>query len=277
MPDTVPYKNVTIESVDKAITSWFDKTVDSRVLFPDGSYKKVPIVFSQGERSVIGRVKGSIRDENGVLILPVISVRRTGIDFDASMTALGVQTDRIQIAKRVDTKSRDLQNLEGKKINGLSDPVVYDVFSIPFPDVRAGSYQIVVQTQYIEQMNGILQKIWRELDIQHSFVAPLDNDGRHGTRQGQFTDALPLDFPYIVGIFQGTASDSGNFEEFTEEERIVRYTTELRVPMVLMTEPEGEAPAVMTRRTAYKSSIGDERVTFVDNPADLDKIFGKPR
>jgi hypothetical protein len=73
---------------------------------------------------------------------------------------------------------------------------------------------------------------------------------------------------------EGDAQDSGNFEEFTDSERIVKYTTEVKVPFAIHSSPENEEPSVKVERTAYKVVLKDENVTFVDDPAVLDKIFG---
>lgn len=281
--EPVAYQNVTIETIDRAIRDWFDKTVDARVKGADGQLQKVLVQFSQGERWSIGRTRQSFRDENGVLILPIIAVRRTSIAPDPTKMALGVQTENIQIARRVEAKTNDIQNNEGLKGPALRRkyPAIFDVYTIPFPDRMIASYQLVVQAQYITQMNEILQKMWRSLDIQRSFVAPFENDGRHTPRTNQFGAGDPyagppaLSAPYVVGLMEEASSDTGNFEEFTDTERIVKYTTDITVPCALQTSPEGESPAVRVERTAYKVVIKDENVTFVDDPAELDKIFGR--
>lgn len=278
--NTPNYQNVFIETIDRAIRDWFDKTVNAMVKTSDGSLMKVPVQFSQGERWSAGRSKQALRDSNGVLILPVIAIRRTNIDPDPTKMALGIQTENIQIAKLVDPKTNGIQNLEGLKPEQFKRkyPAIYDVYTIPYPDRVQANYQLVIQAQYITQMNEILQKIWRSLDVQRSFVAPFENDGRHTPRAdqmgGPYRDPAPLNKPYVVGFMESPAADGGNLEEFTDSERIIKYTTEIKVPFALQTSPDGEVPAVQIERTAYKLVIKDENTTFVDNPAELDKIFG---
>jgi len=275
------YENVYIETIDRAIRDWLDKTVNVRVQVADGSLFKVPVQFSQGERWSAGRTKQAFRDENGVLILPIIAVRRTGIKNDPTKMALGVQTENIQIAKLIDPKTNEIKNAEGLKPGPLARkyPAIYDVYTIPYPDRLIGNYQLVIQAQYITQMNEILQKIWRSLDIQKTFVAPFENDGRHTPRSDQFggpyREAAPLNKPYVVGFMEEDMADGGNLEEFTDTERIIKYTTNITVPFALQTSPEGEVPAVQVTRTAYKAVFKDENFHFVDDPDEMDKIFGK--
>jgi hypothetical protein len=237
--------------------------------------------FSQGERWSAGRSKQAFRDTIGVLILPIVAVRRVGIRNDPTKMALGVQTESIQISMLVDPKTNEIKNAEHLKPDALARkyPAIYDVYTIPFPDRLQGNYQLVIQTQYISQMNEVLQKIWRSLDIQRSFVAPFENDGRHTPRSDQFggpyREATPLNKPYVVGFMEEDMTDSGNLEEFTDTERIIKYSTNINVPFALQTSPEGEVPAVQITRTAYKAVFKDENFHFVDDPAEMDKIFGK--
>jgi hypothetical protein len=283
MTDPVNYQDTTIETVDRAIKDWFDKTVNARVKTPSAELSKVPVIFSSGERWSTGRTRQAFRDNNGVLILPIISVRRTNIVNDPTKMALGVQTDKIQIAVRVDGKSNAIQNLEyNKPVPWKREyPPVYNVYTIPFPDRMISTYQLVIQTQFISQMNEILQKIWRSLDIQKTFVAPFQNDGRVPPRQYQYDmsyrDVPKLDSRYVVGFMENTATDAGNFEEFTDQERIVKYNTEFTVPFVMQLSPEGTPAPVQVEQTAYKVVMKDENYHFVDNRDDLDLIFGKDR
>ena len=280
MADPVEYQDITVETVDRAIRDWFDRTVDVRVKTPSAELKKVPVVFSSGERWATGRTRQAFRDENGVLILPIISVRRTGVNPDPTKLALGVQTERLTYAFQLDPKSNQIKNLENGKdpVNKRDYPPVFNVVSIPFPERMIASYQVVVQAQFITQMNEILQKIWRSLDIQKTFVAPFENDGRVPPRSYQYDAPYrpvpPLNTRYVVGFMDTPANDTGNFEEFTDQERIVKYQTEITVPFAMQLSPEGGSPPIQVRQTAYKFVMKDENVVFVDDPADIDKIFG---
>ena len=280
MEITGKYQNVGIETIDRAVRDWFDKTVDVRVKGPNNDLIKVPVQFTQGERWA---ARSAFRDENGVLILPIIAVRRTGIDPDPTRMALGCQTEFITVATLVDPKTNDIQNQEAVKPFGKKYPPIYDVYSIPFPDRVMANYQLVIQAQYISQMNEILQKIWRSLDIQKSFVAPFENDGRRPPRLNQYGVAnpyqpvKPLNSPYVVGFLEETASDAGNFEEFTDGERVVKYTTSVKVPCALSTSPEGEQSALQIQRTAYKLVLKAEVVSTAGSQDELDDIFGTLR
>lgn len=275
--DPVSYENVTLRTVDQAVQAWFDKTVDAHVERPDGARFKVTAQLSSGERAVTSRERRGIRDANGVLILPIISIRRSGVDPTPTMSALGVETPFIQIAKRLEKKTSDLANLNLTRDPAFRKPlkpVVYQVTTIPFPNRSVLTYELQIQAQFITQMNAILEKMFNELDLHTSFVAPFHNDGKHPQIGEDFEKRQKIDRGYVVGFMDAQTADNGNFEEFTDQERIVRWSTQIRVPAVLQLDPEGEKPAIQTQTTSFNLRFAEENITFLDNPEDADKIFG---
>ena len=283
----VLYQPVTLETIDQAIHDWFDLVVDSHVDDTTGARRKVPVVMASGERAVTAKEKKGIRDENGVLILPIISVRRTTIARDSKMSALGVETPNIQISRLLSPKTNLIQDLnQGDNLTGL-DPkpqsqrvprnaAVYEVTTIPFPDRSILTYEVQVQAQYQVQMNSILEKIFSLFDLQHSFVAPFDYVKKQPLNGTPFEERPAIQSPYCVGFFQGEVGDSGNFEDFTDQERIVRYTAQVTVPANLNLDPEGEKPAIHVERTAYTVEFVPEVCTTVD-AEELEEIFSTKR
>lgn len=269
---------VTLETVDQAIYDWFDRTVDAHAEHQSGDRRKVPVRMAAGERFSMSRERKGVRDKNGVLILPILTVRRRGIEPQPGMQSLGTETARLTVSRRISGKTNNLMNLNTLRqpSQRMPDPVVFEVTSIPFPDRSVMTYELKIQTQYITQMNSVLEKIFHQLDLQKSFVAPFENQGRHplGTAQVQFEERPPFIGGYVVGFFDSTLSDSDNFDEFTDQERIVQYSTNIQVPTTLQLDPEGVEPAVKIEKTAYSVDFGDERVHFVDDPLELELIFG---
>ena len=138
-------------------------------------------------------------------------------------------------------------------------------------------------------MNEITEKVMSCLEFFDvpSFVISLeagerptgDKDGQGSTEvipedHSSFDRRAPLSDYYFVGYLDGDWSDGGNLDEFTDQERIVEMDFGFHVPVALQLDPEGKRPAVQVERTAFTVRMGDEEVHFVDDPADLDKIFG---
>lgn len=273
------YQSITLESVDRAVHDWFDVTVDANVEHPGGQRRKVRVVMASGERAVISRSRRAIRDTNGVLILPIISIKRTGISPMPDRQALGTETPTLQVSRRVDSaKTTLIRSLDTMRPStARSSNPVFQVVTIPFPDRNILSYDLEVQTQYMTQMNSILEKLFHELDVQKSFVATLDFPRKHSQSGVEFEERPPVAGKYVVGFFEQDIAESGNIDEFTDQERIVRYSTSFQVPCTLQLDPEGERPSVQVEYTSTELEFGDEDVQFVDDPLEIDAIFGGGR
>lgn len=286
-------RTIRIEDIDRGVKQWFENVLDAHVLTPQKELRKVTVKFSSGERWVASADKQGTRDRDGRLILPIIHITRTGIDLTNQRTALGSNVPRVQIAKLVSEKTADLSNLDSSRPisnRRLRDSAVYDVWTIPYPSDSSMTYKVQIQAQYQTHINEIIEKMLHRLEFftVPTFVIPLTTEHRDvGIPTGEGSTELeppidsdyslrkPLDDYYVVGYIDGDISDSGNLEEFTDQERILQLQFGFWVPTALMLDPRGERPAVQRTRTAFGITLGDEEVHFVDDPADADKIFGR--
>mgnify|MGYP000072357727 FL=1 len=73
-----------LEDVDGAVFSAFDRGIGFEVSRDGEEPSKPPVVFASGERWAIVKRKRGVRDANGSLILPLITVIRTGLVQDAT-------------------------------------------------------------------------------------------------------------------------------------------------------------------------------------------------
>jgi len=113
---------VGIEDVDIALFKLFDEVVPIHVtpIKNSGASGKVPVVFASGERFATRMRKNPIRDENGQLILPIISIVGTGISQKTPVgpenNGMGMGTDvgDIVIKKRLSSSDRQYQSLVNK-------------------------------------------------------------------------------------------------------------------------------------------------------------------
>jgi len=273
------YRSITIRDVDESIRDWFRDRVDVHVKTPTDELKKVPVLFASGERWATNRDQRGIRDKNGLLILPLISIRRVSMERTKDRMALGVEKETMTIARRVDKKSNTIQNAISEReapFRAKDDKVVYEITTIPYPDHFTTTYEVIFWAQYIGQMNTMIEKVFDSFDLQSSFVMPIAETRFEGNPKDDrdFEERKPLvGRTYFVGYVDTDVSDAGNFEEFTDQERIVRYSFNVEVPTYLELETDGERPVPQRKYTSYQISMGDESVTFVDDPEELDKIF----
>ena len=85
-----------IEDVDRAVFDLFDKTLPL-YLESDGEVSKIPVLYATGERAVLLSKRKPLRDNQGALILPLISVIRTGIEQDPEGYGISPNTKEVVI------------------------------------------------------------------------------------------------------------------------------------------------------------------------------------
>lgn len=113
---------VGIEDADVALFNLFNRDLQSHAVISDEeghfmTQRKVPVVFATGERFALRQRNNPIRDKSGALILPIISVRRTGIDTSFkghNNYGIAQTTGDLIIKKRLSERDPQFQNLINK-------------------------------------------------------------------------------------------------------------------------------------------------------------------
>ena len=107
-----------IEDVDVALFNLFDKEIQPMVGGQDtADLKKVPVIFAAGEKWALLKRGKPIRDKTNTLILPIITIMRTGLAQgfeDITGRGINQQTGELVIRRRLDTTDRNYQNLLNK-------------------------------------------------------------------------------------------------------------------------------------------------------------------
>ncbi len=117
-PSDVTVPACGVEDVDAALFNLFDKEIPFQVSTSDKNreeMKRVPIIFSAAEKWALAKRSRGVRDRNGALILPLITVIRTTIqqtpDEDITGRGINQQTGEIVVKKRLDNSDRAYQGI----------------------------------------------------------------------------------------------------------------------------------------------------------------------
>jgi len=117
IPDDFSIPSCGIEDVDEALFNKFNSEIGFSVEY-HGKVHDVPVIFAGGERFAMIKRKDPIRDKNGTLILPLISIYRSAIDQSPNLgglgRGLGQDTGTLTIKRRLSAKDRDYQRLKNK-------------------------------------------------------------------------------------------------------------------------------------------------------------------
>jgi hypothetical protein len=253
----------TIEDVDRALFNLFDK--DLSLFYEDSNKnsKRIPVIFATGERFAILRRKKPLRDKAGALILPLISILRTGVSQYSSNVGtnqavditikkklspkdpsyqrfinkegLKNQDDRAyeknyipnidssapqgsgttpgKIAKRNPSENQNSDFDSGKLISDKVSNNIYEIYTMRAPKYFTATYQVTFWSQYMQQMNNVLSALMSSYHIQNSRSFRIETDKGY----------------YFVASFGSSFSSDLNFKEFSDDERIIKYSVEVEI------------------------------------------------
>jgi hypothetical protein len=182
----------TIEDIDASILNWLKEDLELSATTNEG-WKKVPIFWQAPERAFQVKNEKTLRDDSGAIILPVISVERTGITKDPNRKG-GFQahtyskdkngrSGRIVIAKKiVQDKTRNYavvgntrrdnftQGKNQENFPRINKKIIVKSLSIPIPVYINVDYKIILKTEYQQQMNELLTPFMTRTGQINSFV-----------------------------------------------------------------------------------------------------------
>jgi len=295
---------VGLEDVDKGLFDLFNTQIPMMVDTDEGDTKCVPVVFYAGEKWALSKKLRALRDRNGSLILPLITAVRTTVlqDSISDISGRGInqQTGEIVVHRRLDKSDRQYQNIINRlllkhqsnlavsladadagqlttlrSIGDLSDdPVVkqggvlipdrlnniYETIVVPAPQFFTAQYDFVFWAQYNKQMNQMLEALLA------SFL-PQGNAWRLETPKGYW---------FIATVDANTYTADNNADDYSQEERIVRYKFSIKVPGYVLASNVPGAPVPIKRYVSspiitFKTNIGN--ISAVAGPATVDDPF----
>jgi len=252
----------TIETIDQSVLN-FVKGLSLSTVTNKG-FKPVPVIWGTAERSYQVKKNKEIRDSQGLLVLPIISIKRTG--FTKSNTSPGVFQGNVPEAnddkggslsvsrvlyqqKTLEFANADALKLYGQKNFPSQNPkIVYKTVSVPMPVNVEIMYEITLRTEYQQQMNDLMTPF--------------------ATRPGtvNFVRLTEKDHKY-EGFIQETYASSDNLADFSGDER--KFETKITLKVIGYIVGEGknrEKPHYSIKENAVEVKIPRERITLSEIP-----------
>ena len=143
----------------------------------------VPVLYGNEERWKSIKARGTLRDKNGVIILPIIVIKRTSVGFDDAMPLSFDNDVRGRFVSVVRSSSGWSKNNRYDRFAVLTgQKPVQEFVKTGMPDFVRCNYSIVMMTSFIEQMND-LNTLWIEHletyfgdQTSYRFLSSLDGD-----------------------------------------------------------------------------------------------------
>jgi len=244
----------TLENIDRAIFEYIDEKFN---IFTDTNkgFKKTPVIWVAAERSHQIKNKKELRDSNGVLILPLITVERTSMSKDPSRKGIN---KRINQNKTQNFANADVHRYHGGKNQQVTFPrpnkkVVYQVMSIPMPVYIDINYSITLRTEYQEQMNQMVTPFAVRPGAINTFM--LEREGHE-----------------YEAFIQQEFSQENNTASLNADERMYQTKIDVKVLGYLIgSDKNQEQPKVVIRENTVEVKMPRERVILGDIPEHIDE------
>ena len=270
----VSFMPSTIETIDRSFIDFIDNKLDI-IATTNKGWEKVPVLWVSAERAFqIKRDKG-LRDSKGILKLPLITIERKGMKKDPNMKGVAwahipeVNDNKggaLTVARRIkQDKTANFLNADTYRKDGsmsaadvgegqlnfpntATSKVVYETVTMPIPTYVVVDYDVVIRTEYQQQINNIITP----------FI----------TKTGQINNfMLRQEGHMFEGFIQGDFNQESNVAQLNEEERMYETSIKIKVLGYLIGEgPNRERPKLTLRENAVEVKIPREQVIFGDIP-----------
>ena len=149
--DNVKNISVTLSDIDSAVIYYINNIIQPSVL-DNGENVKVPIMYGSMERWKAIKRDGFIRDKKRKIITPLIVFKRNTIDINKNIPQDKLDANNPHMFYTFE-KKYSKQNVYDK----LSSQKEY--YNVSVPDYVTLNYNFIIWTSYINQMNGIIEKL----------------------------------------------------------------------------------------------------------------------
>ena len=154
--DNVKNVSVGIYDVDSAFKNFLEKDVRPTVE-DDGRYFPVPVMYASPEKWASAQRDGFMKDDNGMILTPVIVFKRDNLSINTELSKLKVaqNEDAHQFFERKYTnvnKYDQFSVLTGKNPKR-------EFMSVERPDYVDLQYEVIVWCDYMEQVNKVVEQI----------------------------------------------------------------------------------------------------------------------
>ena len=245
--DNIKDISVSLMGMDSTIMYYFENVIKPQVV-DNGETVKVPIMYSSPERWSAVQKTGFMRDSKRQIILPAIAFRRTGMEKDDTIPIDKMDPEEPKLHYAFERKYNPRNRYDNFTVQqGLLPQREY--YNVAMPDYMILSYDFIVWTNYIEQMNKLIERInwsagsyWGE-----------PNKMRFRTNIDSYTDAT----------------------EVTDKERLIRTEFSVTLKGYLIPEAFNELAGPHTQATYTSPSqvlVGTE--TSVSVPSTMEQITG---
>jgi hypothetical protein len=152
--DTTKPFTLGIQDIDEAVMFYLENVIKPTII-QNGVVQKVPVIYGASERWKQIQKDGYYRDLSGAIMMPIITFKRNTITKDRSV---GNKLDanfpnNIEVFEKAYSKRDEYNNFN--VLNNRKPQKEY--YAVVMPDYVTVTYDFIISTYYVEQMNKIVE------------------------------------------------------------------------------------------------------------------------
>ena len=266
--ENIPYHVSTIETIDGAM--WDHLHGMNIHTIGNHGFKKIPIIWTSAERSYQIKHNKDLRDSDGTIILPILTVERSTVEkslsekgsFFGAPPSMGAGAPAmVTVAKQINQERTSIEEnaLSYYKTTQINSPrpptrTVYRYASIPLPVYLNITYSIIIRTQYQQQMNQALAPFWTSI----------------GNQPGINYFTISKDTHTFEAFMAESFGQENNFSSMGTDERTIETKFDIRVLGYVIGADANQAPPnIVIRNSAAKMQINSERCIVGEIPETI--------
>jgi hypothetical protein len=160
----------------------------------------------------------------------------------------------IDADRPINEHAQDRTVQDGGLLSPVNDKNIWEIITIPSPQFYKATYEVTFWTSYAVHMNQMIQQMMT------SYLMQGGANFRIETTQGYW---------FVASIVDNTYKPEDNSEDYGEEERLIRYSFQIKVPAYLIAGENISGTPAATRR--YVSAplvsfvVGSDELELVNN------------
>jgi len=154
--DTAKPFNVGIKDIDESINYYFENVIRPQV-YQNGAMIDIPIIYGNPERWKSVQKDGYYRDKNAKIMAPLIMFRRTSLEKNRNIGNKLDANNPVNYAVVATGYQKNNTYSHFDLLNNRKPVESYQVVVIP--DYVTLTYDCIIWTYYIEQINKIVESI----------------------------------------------------------------------------------------------------------------------
>ena len=149
--------SVELIDIDSAILYYFDNIIKPSVE-DNGENVKVPIMYASPERWNSIKKRGVLLDKKRQIITPLIAYKRTSFEKDETLPQDKLDANNPNLFYSFEKKFTQQNRYDNFAVQ-IGKMPQREYHNVTFPDHVTLSYDFIIWTSYMEQMNKIVEKI----------------------------------------------------------------------------------------------------------------------